>query len=198
MSLYTLALFAHILGALGMFIAMTLQWAVVFRLRRSRTYAQEREWSDLACAVGRFGPVSGALILAAGIYMTITAWSLTAPWVIVSPVAMLVMIGIGMGLTARRLRAIGRATLAGEADGAAISPEVAGLIQERALWVSSQLTAGIAVGIVFLMTNKSDLVSSLITMIVAGGLGLVLGIATARNRQRSRGSAAPHRVGSLG
>lgn len=198
MSLYTLALFAHILGALGMFIGMGLQWAVVFRLRLARTVDQVREWSGLSRIAGRSGPVSGVLILAAGIYMTVTSWSLTAPWIVVSLVAMLLMIGIGMGVTARRLRAIGRATLAGEADGAAISPDVARLIQEPVLWVSAQMTVGIAVGIVFLMTNKPGLVASLVAMAVALGLGLIAGLATVRNRQRSQGSAAPQRVGSIG
>jgi hypothetical protein len=130
--------------------------------------------------------------------MTVTAWSLTAPWVVVSLLAMLAMVGIGMGVTARQLRAIGRAIHASEADGVAISLEVARLVQEPALWVSSQLTAGIAVGIVFLMTNKPGLVPSLIAMVVASGLGLVVGIMTARNRQHSEGSAAPQRMGSLG
>jgi predicted integral membrane protein DUF2269 len=197
-SLYTLALIAHILGALGMFIGMGLQWAVVFRLRLARTVDQVREWSGLSRIAGRSGPVSGVLILAAGIYMTVTSWSLTTPWIVVSLVAMLLMIGIGMGVTARRLRAIRRATLAGEADGAAISPDVARLIQEPVLWVSAQMTVGIAVGIVFLMTNKPGLVASLVAMAVALGLGLIAGLATVRNRQRSQGSAAPQRVGSIG
>jgi hypothetical protein len=198
MNIYTLALFAHILGVLGMFIAMGLQWAVVFRLRRARTVGQVREWSGLSRGAGRLGPVSAALILAAGIYMTVTAWSLTAPWVVVSLLAMLAMVGIGMGVSGRWLRGIGRATGASEADSAAISPDVARLIQGPALWVSSQLTAGIAVGVVFLMTNKPGLVASLVAMAVASGLGLVVGIATARNRQSPQRSAAPQRAGSLG
>lgn len=60
------------------------------------------------------------------------------------------------------------------------------------------MTVGIAVGIVFLMTNKPGLVASLVAMAVALGLGLIAGLATVRNRQRSQGSAAPQRVGSIG
>ena len=47
MSVYTLALFAHLLGVLSLFIGMGLQWTITLRLRRARTVAQVREWSSL-------------------------------------------------------------------------------------------------------------------------------------------------------
>jgi hypothetical protein len=197
MSLYNLALFAYIFGALGMFIGIGLQWGCRIS-SAARAVGQVREWSSLIRGAGMIGPVSGVLILVAGIYMAMTAWSLMTPWVIVSLLAMLVMVGIGMGVTARRLRAVGRATLTHAADGDTISQELLSLIHEPTLVVTTRLTGGIAAGIVFLMTIKPGLVASLVVMAVALGLGAIAGIAATRTRERPQGTAAPQNATHIG
>lgn len=44
MSVYTIALFLHILGALGMFAALGIEWAAAEPLRRAAHVAQARAW----------------------------------------------------------------------------------------------------------------------------------------------------------
>jgi hypothetical protein len=73
MSWYTVALFAHIVGVLTLFITMAVQWLVTLRLRRAESTAQAREWGGLVKSIGRLTPVTGVLILGAGIYMTATS-----------------------------------------------------------------------------------------------------------------------------
>lgn len=54
MSFYSLALFAHIVGVLGLFIGIGLQWTSILRLRRALFVAQVREWAScLAADSGR-------------------------------------------------------------------------------------------------------------------------------------------------
>jgi len=76
MSWYTVALFAHIVGVLILFISMALQWLITLRVRGARSITQVREWSGLARGLTRLAPVSAVLILGAGIYMTAIAWSI--------------------------------------------------------------------------------------------------------------------------
>ena len=184
MSLYTFLLFAHILGVLGLFIGMGLQWVSILRLRRARTVGQAREWSSLARGAGRLGPISGALVIGAGIAMMVMRWELSTPWITVSLFAIAAMMAAGMGVAARRTKAIGRA-LAQDSSGAddLLTPEVNGLTHNPALWVATQLAASLALGVVFMMTVKPDLGGSLLTLAVTLALGVAVGAAMAKPRR---------------
>lgn len=181
MNLYSVALFAHILGVLGLFIGMGLQWTITLRLRQARTAAQVREWSTLISGAGKLGPASGALLLVAGIYMMVVSWGLT-PWIVVSLAAMLVMMVLGMGVTARRLKAIQRAALADvAADG--ISPTIQRRIHDPVLWIATQMAGSAALGVVFLMTTKPGWGGSLLALAVALVAGSVIGGLSAKSRR---------------
>jgi uncharacterized membrane protein len=180
MSLYTLALFAHLIGVLTLFIGTALQWLITLRLRRAQTVTQVREWSSLVGGVGRLGPVSGVLVIGAGIYMMVTTWSLTTPWIMVSLGAMALMMVFGMVISARQLRAIRRAATTSEAPTDSISPELRRQTHNPVLWVSTQLAASTALGIVFMMTIKPNLGGSIWTLVAALALGTIVGIASAK------------------
>lgn len=199
MSWYTVALFAHIVGVLTLFITMALQWLITLRLRGARSIAQVREWIGLTKGVNRLVPVSGVLILGAGIYMTASAWSLLTTWVDVSLGAMGIMMIFSMGVVGRRLKAIERATAEaiqareGSQDTpASITDTLPAALQarldDRALWVSMQMTVAVALGIVFLMTTKPSLTLSLVVVVVSFALGAAVGATTARRQQAPQAS----------
>ena len=182
MSIYTLALFAHLVGVLTLFIGMALQWLITMRLRRARTVAQVREWSSLVGGVGRLGPISGVRVIGAGIYMMVTTWSLTTPWIMVSLAAMALMMAFGMVISSRQLRAIRRAATIAKSPTDTISPELQRQTHNPVLWVSTQLAASTALGIVFMMTTKPNLGGSIWTLVAALILGAIVGIASAKPR----------------
>jgi uncharacterized membrane protein len=191
MSLYTLALFAHILGIFGLFVGMGLQWTIALRLRRAQTLSQVREWSSLVRGVGRLSAVSGVVILAAGIYMMAVSWSLSTPWIVVSLAAILIMMILGMGVTARRLMAIRRAVAAVDATAEVISQQLRGQIHDPALWISAQMAASTALGVVFLMTAKPGLNGSLLATAIALTLGAIVGVVSVRHWQNQRVPSIP-------
>src|SRR5207247_10213446 len=45
MSLYAIAVFLHIVGALGLFAALGLEWATLLNLRRATAAGAAREWA---------------------------------------------------------------------------------------------------------------------------------------------------------
>src|SRR5205823_2082352 len=51
MSVYAIAVFLHIVGALGLFAALALEWASLYNLRRVPTAGQAREWAKLLSAL---------------------------------------------------------------------------------------------------------------------------------------------------
>lgn len=199
MSLYTLALFAHILGVLGLFIGMGLQWTITLRLRRARSIIQVREWSSLTGSVAKLSPASGVLLLTAGIYMMAVAWGMTA-WIVVSLAAMLFMMALGMGVTTRRLKAVHRAAALAEAHDKAIPSEVWLLIHSPLLWISAQLTGAVALGVVFLMTTKPSLGGSLLVLALAlvfGGIAGAISVSL-KPRRTPHTATIPMKEVSLG
>jgi hypothetical protein len=184
MSLYALALFAHLVGVLSLFIGMGLQWAVIVGFRRAQAVAQVRLWGGLLRPVAMLGPLSAVLILLAGGYMMFTTWGFDTPWIVVSIGAMLLMAALGMGITVRKLRVVQRAAIA-YSPSDAISPELGRYIYNPMLWISTYLASGIALGIVFLMTTKPNWLISLLVVAVTIALGGIIGAMMAKPRQSS-------------
>ena len=67
---YQTALFLHILGALGFFIALGVFYASVLGVRRAQTVGSIKLWTGAAAGVSRIlFPISFLVIVIAGIYM---------------------------------------------------------------------------------------------------------------------------------
>src|SRR4051812_30730307 len=103
---YSIALFLHIVGALGMFAALALEGTSLFYLRRSVTVEQAHSWMNVLGLVQRLGPVSLVLILLPGFYMMATVWG-GVPWIAVA-LAAIVLIAVLGAFSGIRLAAIGR------------------------------------------------------------------------------------------
>jgi uncharacterized membrane protein len=196
MSCYTVALFAHIVGVLTLFITLSLEWLITLRLRRAGAIAQAREWSGLAKGVNRIAPVTAVLILGAVMYMTAIAWSLLTTWVAVSLAAMVIMMIFGMGVVGRRLRAIQRAAAAASTE--TIDAALQSRIDDPSLWISLQMAVAVALSIVFMITNKPDLSGSIIAVIVSLALGALVGILTLRPRRQTQATALRVNEASVG
>jgi hypothetical protein len=80
-SVYSISLFLHVVGALGLFGAIALEWAGHEHPRRMS------------------GP-SGLAILASGIYMTATRWGFQ-PWIVLGLAGMVVIAALGPALARR-------------------------------------------------------------------------------------------------
>ena len=168
MSVYPIAVFLHVVGALGLFVAMGLEWVIVARLRLAETAAQAREWLGLLGVIRWLSPGSMAAILLAGIYMAATVWG-GVGWIVVALVALLLLPPLG-ALTLRRLPRIAQ-DMAGETGPLSVARRQQ--LGDPLLQVSIQVRTAIALGIVFLMTNKPDALGSA----AAIGVAVVLGLA---------------------
>ena len=167
MTLYSVALFLHIVGALGLFAALGLEWTSMRQLRRATTAEQAHEWLNALGLVRRMGPASLAAIFLSGLYMVATAWGIVA-WIAVALGAMLLLPPLG-AFNGLRLAAIGRAMAAQPGP---LSADVRQRLRDPLLWTSVQTRAAIVLGIVFLMTVKPDLNGALLMVATAVVLGL--------------------------
>ena len=170
MTLYTIALFFHVVGALGFFIAIAFEWVSLIQLQRITTVDQVNEWFKSKAPLQGIAGISMLVILIAGFYMTFAAWG-GADWIEVAFGALIVQSIIAGVLTTPHMRAIRKAIAT---ESGPISPTLRGLLNHPLLWVSMLTRVGIALGIVFLMTVKPALMGSLIALGVAILLGLAL------------------------
>jgi hypothetical protein len=190
MSIYTIVLFLHISGAIGYFVGIGTWLFCLAGLRRAQRVEQVRSLTNLA---GRLGPLFGIsvlLILAAGLYMALTAWSLQTGWIAVAFISLILMAPLSTALIEPRRRAIDR--LAREAPDGPLPPSLEQSTHDPILETALQTVAILLLGIVFLMTTKPSLTGSLIVMAVALALGLASGLLVSRTtRTREQGVAAP-------
>src|SRR5215471_5358078 len=190
MTLYALALFVHIVGVLGLFIGISLQWISVQRLSQVQTVAQVREGTSLMALQEQLWPTAGLLILLAGIYMTVTAWGWSTPWIDLSLAALIVQGAVAGAWINRRLKAILTGIAATEAPAGTFPPGLERQITDPILRTAVQINAFTGLGVVFLMTTKPGLGGSLITLAVA----LLLGIGAGRVFWRPREEAMKRAV----
>lgn len=171
MNIYSIALFLHILGALGIFVALGLGLTGLSQIRTAILPEQVRPWMGILKNVRNFGIASMLIAVITGIYMMATAWG-GDTWLYVTLGSLVLMIALAQVVTAPRMADIGR-TLASEKGKLSITFH--SLANRTLLWISIQTRVAIALGIIFLKIAKPDLGGSLLTI----GIVIILGIASA-------------------
>jgi hypothetical protein len=182
---YSIALFLHIVGAMGLFVALGLEWTGLWQFRSATTAEQVRAWMRISKNARRFGMAAMLTILISGAYMMATVWGPVA-WIAVSLGVLILMAVLAVALTGPQMAAIGRALTT---ENGPVSHTFQSLVNHPLLWISIQIRVAIALGIVFLKTSKPDLAGSLITIGVAIALGLAAALSMPRRERVHQGAA---------
>jgi uncharacterized membrane protein len=169
MTLYSFALFVHILGALVLFGALGLEWVALLSLRRVDTAEQAGEWLKVFALFPRIYPFAWGAILLAGLYMTAAVWK-GAGWIIVALVGVVVLAAAGGALTARRMASL---TQGIAREKGVLSSGLRATLHNPYLLAVFQVRLAFTLGIVFLMVTKPGLVAGLLDMGAATVLGLL-------------------------
>jgi Zn-dependent protease with chaperone function len=178
---YTLVKFLHVSGAIGYFAAMGTLLFGLAALRRARRVEHVRVLADLVGRLTPFFVLSILLLLAAGLYMTFTTWSLQAGWIAVALVSLLLIVPIATATVQPRLRVI--AQLARGAPDGPLPTALFARTHDPVLVATPQKSSALLLGIVFLMTNKPSLPAALLVMAIALVLGLASSVLVARPRR---------------
>jgi hypothetical protein len=180
MNIYPLALFVHVVAAIGYYIGIGTWWLVLVGLRRAERVEQVRALMKLTDASGPLGAGSAFLLLASGLYMALTQWSLQTPWIRVALISVLLMVPASALVIAPRRAGIAK-QLAREAPTGTISPDLRPRLHDPVLFGLVQTVAILLLGLVFLMTTKPDLSGSIIVIVLALMVGLGSSLLTARS-----------------
>ena len=181
--LYTIALFTHIVGVLGLFTSVALELASLFGLRRAQLLEEVRAWASLHQVIAWAFPLAALLTLGAGLFLALDAWGWKVPWIDVAFFAFIAM-GLHGRFNASRHQQLRRAM--GEALSGPLPAELLPHLNDEVLWSSTLLLTAIGLGIVFLMTVKPDLLGSLLAIAVAivAGLFAIAVLRGARQTER--------------
>jgi hypothetical protein len=178
MPYYQIALFLHILGALGFFIGVGIVYASVLGVRRAQTAGAIKLWTGATAGVSRLlFPISLLVIVIAGIYMWITVWGERAPWAGSALIAVILLAVAATLIQGRRMGALGQSA-AGEPESAPVTGALWTQAHDVVTWVGVNASAAFAIGIVYLMTLKPAALGSLIALLIALVVGLVFGFLT--------------------
>jgi hypothetical protein len=172
MNYYIIAKFIHIVGALGFFVALGMEWLTLWYARQAITTEQARERMHISHRAHRLGMPSMLLALLSGIYMMATVWG-PVPWILMSLGALVLLVVLGLALTRPRMMALGQSLMT---ENGPLSPRLQDLLHNSLLWLSLRIRGSIALGLVFLMTVKPNLAGSRLAMGLAIGFGLVLSL----------------------
>src|SRR2546430_1034142 len=147
MDLYSIVLFVHIVGALLLFVLLTVEGV---GLRAGFTSAPLNRV---------LGPISALAILFPGLCLMKAGWGWTG-WVVVGIVTWfgIAVVGAGTGVAVKRRR-----------------------LSNSAATISWLLRVGMALGVVFDMTVKPNLLVSVLAVAIGMGLGAVASLARRRD-----------------
>lgn len=182
LNLYQLLVFLHVLGAVGIFVALGIESISLGRLRSAVAPGDARLWVDLLKVPSRLGPAAMITAVAAGIWMMAQGWG-RQPWIVGSVAGLAGMVALGGVISLRGTRRL-RSALAGE-TGPELSDAFRSIHTGTALTASRRLRIAIGIGILGLMTIKPDAAGSWLMLAAAALSGLVASIPftrAARNR----------------
>jgi hypothetical protein len=179
---FTIAIFHHLVGMVGLFMGYGLEWVASSLLRRSTNAEQVRAW----LRIYRLSlPISGAgllLLILSGVYFASIFDSMKEGWLLSSLLATVFAFGIGFVFILPRVRML-RAVLPegntplSEAGRASVQdPVILTLIRVRFL---------LTLGILYLMITKPDLATSLFILLGAIVVGLISAATAWTARPRS-------------
>jgi len=169
MSIYSIALFFHIVGALALFATLALEWVGLRQIRSAATPEQARAWLSVLNRAGKAGFPSMLTTVVTGVYMMAMVWG-WMPWLAVT-IAALVLVIILARVTAPRLKTFES------------SPAMA---NDPLLWFSVHTRVAVVLGIIFLKIAKPNLGMSLLAI----GIAILLGIASTLPIIRRRATVA--------
>ena len=170
MSFYTIVLFFHITGALGLFVGLGLEWLIVHNFVRVTTRSHAIQWTESFKVLPKIFLTSGIFILVSGIYMSIEIWGVNS-WIISGLLLYIFLAVFGGVVVAKRIGVISSELKSEEEN---LSESILIKIKSPLISESLKIRTALALSIIFLMTVKPDWIITIIVICIALLTGFLL------------------------
>ena len=185
MDKYHVALYIHFLSLLIGIGAASVLTVCAFQLRAARTLADAAPWGRVAAKVGRVFPIAILGLFGSGAYMTSDVWTWDTGWIEVGIAALVVLAIQGPVVAERSGKKVAQALMAngpGDLRGDALRKT-----RYLPLWWAEMSAIGLVLGIIWNMTTKAGLGSSIAAAV--GGYAVGVALALLLTRQPSTAAA---------
>lgn len=178
MSLYTVALFVHLVGVIVGVGGVCAWLFALIGVRAAKTVDQVRALLALYAFAGNVALGGVLLIVIGGLYMALSTTLWQSAWLIVATISFVLVLSAGGAFLGRRIQALSKA--AGETPAGALPAALAGQARDPLTRVALHTYITVLFGIVFLMTIKPALVWAIVVILIAVALGVLSGLPLAR------------------
>ena len=161
MTVFSVILFIHLVGALTLFAGMGLEWRVLRYLGLAGTVEEVRMWTGAASVLPALNGFAAAAILLPGFYLATKLGVWPQGWTSISLLATFAIAGLGMAVTGPRTRALRKAVAQGTG---ALPEEIQRQARASGLRISFRLRVALGLGIVLLMASRPGTVVSLVVI----------------------------------
>jgi hypothetical protein len=175
---YHVALYIHFLSLLIGIGAASVLTVCAFQLRGARTLADAGPWGRVAAKVGRVFPIAILGLFGSGAYMTSDLWTWDTGWIEVGIAALVVLAIQGPVVAERSGKKVAQALMAngpGELRGDALRKT-----RYLPLWWAEMSAIGLVLGIIWNMTTKAGLGSSIAAAVGGYAVGVALALLLTR------------------
>lgn len=176
---YALALFVHVLGAIALFVAVSLIVVAFVRIRQASTLEQVQEWATILNRAGKSMFFLALIILIPALYMVIAAWGFTTPWVMAALITFMVLAILGATVSGKTIARVVALTQAAEPG--PVPNEIRTQLLAPRLWLTEAIRLTLLIGTLCLMTMKPDVLFSCLILTGMLLLGIILGVLVQRS-----------------
>ena len=178
MDKYHVALYIHFLSLLIGIGAASVLTVCAFQLRAARTLADAGPWGRVAAKVGRVFPIAILGLFGSGAYMTSDLWTWDTGWIEVGIAALVVLAIQGPLVAERSGKKVAQALMAngpGDLRGDALRKT-----RYLPLWWAEMSAIGLVLAIIWNMTTKAGLGSSIAAAVGGYAVGVTLALVLTR------------------
>jgi hypothetical protein len=173
MTVYTVVLYAHLLGAFAFFIACGIEWTASALFRQAASTEQVRAWLRVFKVSPPLYGAGLAMLLLSGGYLASLSGTMKQGWIPATLLAVGVAIVLGVTLILPRMIKIRKAL---PSLNEAVSAELRLCLADPLLHSAIRTRVLLAVGIVYLMVAKIPFMQSLVALFASIVLGVVFSI----------------------
>lgn len=170
MTIHTVVLYAHLLGAVALFIGQGIEWTASSLFRGASSTEQVRAWLRVFKVSPPLSGIGIAVLLLSGGYLAQLSGAMKQGWIPASLLAIGVALVLGFALILPRMNKI-RKTLPSLNE--PVSPELRARLTDPILLSAIRIRVLLAVGILYLMAAKIPFTPSLLALLIALAVGLL-------------------------
>ena len=175
MTVFSVVLFLHLLGAVSLFIAYGIEWTASSLFRNASSTEQVRAWLRVLKVSPPLSGVGLGVVLLSGGYLASLSGAMKQGWIPVTLIAIFLALVLGFAMILPRMKRI-RAALPSGND--PVSAQLRQRLSDPVLLTAIRVRVMVVTGIVYLMAAKISFVPSLVALIIAIVLGVIFAIPT--------------------